>query len=105
MTRRTLQSCAYALGLLTGLGMATFPAGAANASPVVAPRAAAAGDALLVPVWWHGPNGGICTHAPNGAVQCRPRYGRPPNPAYYRPGHNWVPGHWFRGRWIGGHWS
>lgn len=64
-----------------------------------------AGDVMLVPVWWYGPNGGICTHAPDGAVQCRPSYGRSPNPAYYRPGRAWVPGHWFRGRWIGGHWS
>lgn len=99
--KHLLAGAIFAVGLLAGLGTATPVAQAANASPVPV----LAGNALLVPVWWYGRNGGICRHAPDGSVYCQPSYGRSPNPAYYRSGHTWVPGHWFRGRWIPGHWT
>jgi hypothetical protein len=104
MTTRFMRICGLSLGLLAGISVATVDQGA-NAFPGITPELSHAGWSLVVPIWWYGPNGGICIHTPTGAVQCRPSYGRTPNPYYYRPGHSWVRGHWFRGRWIPGHWS
>jgi hypothetical protein len=104
MSTRFMRTCGVSFGLFIALSAATVVYGAST-FPTVRSDLGHADGSSVIPVWWYGKNGGICIHTSTGAVQCRPSYGHQPNPAYYRPGHTWVSGHWFRGRWIAGHWS
>jgi hypothetical protein len=103
MATRSLHTYELLVCLLAGISVGSSAYGA-SVLPDLSSNQGNSGS-LFVPVWWYGPNGGICIHTASGAVQCRPSYGREPNPSYYRPGNVWVPGHWFRGRWIAGHWG